>query len=371
MIQTAPTATLYARPTAFIDAPFGFDGQFARLAGGLQFFAAWEIIATDGGVRAGSTLVPIDRVDDALDAVTPEQAARLRNMMAAATAPRGTMQLGTRTIRFDQPNVMGILNITPDSFSGGSDHLDDPAGSAALAMQMAEEGAAIIDLGGESTRPGAMDVWEQDEIDRVIPVVERLKDSGIALSIDTRKAAVMEAGLAAGAHLINDVSALLYDDRALEVLVTSGAPVVLMHYPGKPTDPHGNDNYTDPLIEVYDWLDDRIAAVVAAGIDKSRIIADPGIGFGKRSVMDNLQIVNGLALFQGLGVPVLLGASRKRIVGALSNEAPADKRLGGSLALALKAAEQGAQIIRVHDVYESVQAIRIWRGHRDAALSPR
>ena len=238
-------------------------------------------------------------------------------------------------------------------------------------MQMAEEGAAIIDLGGESTRPGAVDVWEQDEIARVVPVVERLKDSGIALSIDTRKAAVMEAGLAAGAHLINDVSALLYDDRALEVVITSGAPVVLMHYPGKPSDPHGNDTYTDPLIEVYDWLEDRIGAVVAAGVDKSRIIADPGIGFGKRSVMDNLQIVNSLALFHGLGVPILLGASRKRIVGALSNEAPADKRLGGSLALALKAAEQGAQIIRVHDVYESVQAIRIWRGHRDAALSPR
>ncbi len=371
MIRSTPTATLYARPTAFIDAPFGFDGQFERLAGGLQFFAAWEIIATDGGKRFGATLVPVDRVDEALASVTPEQAARLRTMMTAATAPRGVMQLGARTIRFDQPNIMGILNITPDSFSGGSAHLEDPAGSAALAIRMAEEGAAIIDIGGESTRPGAMDVWEQDEIARVVPVVAQLREAGLALSLDTRKAAVMEAGLAAGAHLINDVSALLYDERALDVVVKSGAPVVLMHYPGKPTDPHGNDNYTDPLIEVYDWLEDRIAAVTAAGVDRARIIADPGIGFGKRSVMDNLQIMNGLSLFHGLGVPLLLGASRKRMIGALSNEAAADKRLAGSVTLALKAAEQGVQIIRVHDVFESVQAIRVWRGHRDTALSPR
>lgn len=371
MIRSTPTATLYARPTAFIDAPFGFDGQFERLAGGLQFFAAWEIIATDGGKRIGATLVPVDRVDEALAAITPQQEIRLRTMITAATAPRAAMTFGQRTIRFDQPNVMGILNITPDSFSGGSAFMEDPAGSAALACQMAEEGAAIIDIGGESTRPGAIDVWEQDEIQRVVPVLEKLRGAGLALSLDTRKAAVMEAGLAAGAHLINDVSALLYDDRALDVVVKSGAPVVLMHYPGKPSDMHGNDNYSDPLIEVYDWLDDRIAAVVAAGVDKARIIADPGIGFGKRSVMDNLQIMNGLSLFHGLGVPLLLGASRKRIVGALSNEAAADKRLGGSIALALKAAEQGAQIIRVHDVFESVQALRVWRGHRDAALSPR
>ncbi len=371
MIRSTPTATLYARPTAFIDAPFGFDGQFERLAGGLQFFAAWEIIATDGGRRIGSTLVPVDRVDEALAAITPQQEIRLRTMMTAATGPRGAMQFGDRTIRFDQPNVMAILNITPDSFSGGSAHLEDPAGSAALAIRMAEEGAAIIDIGGESTRPGAIDVWEQDEIQRVVPVLELLRSAGLALSLDTRKAAVMEAGLAAGAHLINDVSALLYDDRALDVVVKSGAPVVLMHYPGKPTDMHGNDSYSDPLIEVYDWLEDRIAIVIAAGVDKARIIADPGIGFGKRSVMDNLQIMNGLSLFHGLGVPLLLGASRKRIIGALSNEAPADKRLGGSVALALKAAEQGAQIIRVHDVFETVQALRVWRGHRDAALSPR
>jgi dihydropteroate synthase len=179
----------------------------------------------------------------------------------------------------------------------------------------------------------------------------------------------MEAALAAGAHLVNDVSALLYDDRALEVMAQANCPVVLMHYPGKPEDPHAKTHYADPLIETYDWLEDRVNAVIAAGIARDRIIVDPGIGFGK-GVAENLAILNGLSLFQGLGCPVLLGASRKRIIGALSNEAPSDQRLGGSIALALKGMEQGAQIIRVHDVPETVQALHIWRGMRDAALAP-
>jgi dihydropteroate synthase len=153
------------------------------------------------------------------------------------------------------------------------------------------------------------------------------------------------------------------------VVAQSEAPVVLMHFPGPPDRPHERDNYADPLIEVYDWLEDRIAAVEAAGIPRSRILADPGIGFGK-AVAANLAILNGLALFQCLGVPVVLAASRKRLIGALSNEAPADRRLGGSIALALNGADQGAQILRVHDVPETVQALHIWRGCRDAALSP-
>jgi dihydropteroate synthase len=259
--------------------------------------------------------------------------------------------------------------MTPDSFSGGAAHLDDPAAASAIAIEMAAAGAAIIDIGGESTRPGAATVWEEDEKKRVIPLITQLAHSGLALSLDTRKASVMAAGLAAGAHMINDVSALLFDDRALEIVAGSTCPVVLMHFPGTPADPHTHGGYSDPLIEVYDWLEDRIAAVVAAGIDRARIVADPGIGFGKE-VRANLALLNGLSLFHGLGVPILLGASRKRLIGALSNEAPADKRLGGSIALALKGIEQGAQIVRVHDVPETVQALYVWRGMRDAALSP-
>jgi dihydropteroate synthase len=177
----------------------------------------------------------------------------------------------------------------------------------------------------------------------------------------------MEAALAAGAGIINDVSALLYDDRALEVVVRAACPIILMHA-GDPRDLHAKVLGSDPVLEVYDWLEARVAAVAAAGVQRSRIIVDPGIGFGK-SVADNLALLNGLALFQGLGCALMLGASRKRMIGALSNEAPADQRLGGSVALALTGIMSGAQIVRVHDVPETVQALRVWRGLRDQALT--
>ncbi len=369
MIQTSPHAKLYFRPTGFIDAPFGYDGQFARLAGGLQFFSTWEAIAVDGGARVGQWLVPVDRMEEAISGLSAAQGDAARMAMSRATSPRAPLQLGERVVRLDQPQVMGILNMTPDSFSGGNSALNDPEAAAGQAVSMAAIGAAMIDIGGESTRPGATTVWEGDEKARVIPVIERLAPSGTAISIDTRKSAVMEAALRAGAHLVNDVSALLYDARAVEVVAAAGCPVVLMHYPGKPDDPHANDVYSDPLIEVYDWLEDRIAAVVAGGIARDRIIIDPGIGFGK-GVAHSLALINGLALFHGLGCPILLGASRKRLIGALSNEVPVEKRLGGSLTLAMKGVEQGAQIIRVHDVAETVQMIHVWRGLRDKALSP-
>jgi dihydropteroate synthase len=370
LISILPNALLYFRPTGLIDAPFGYDGQFARLAGGLQFFSAWEVIAVDGGQRVGQWLVPVDRIDDLIARLTPPQQEGARRTIARVSAPRPPLQLGDRTIRLDQPQIMAILNMTPDSFSGGSALLDDPSGAAALAHDMASAGASIIDIGGESTRPGAAAVWEEDEKKRVIPVVERMAQAGLAISLDTRKASVMAAGLAAGAHIINDVSALLYDDRSLELVAKSHCPIVLMHYPGKPDDPHGRGTYSDPLIEIYDWLSDRIDAVVAAGIARERLIADPGIGFGKATVAANLVILNGLSLLHGLGVPLLLGASRKRLIGALSGEVGADMRLGGSVALALKGAEQGVQLLRVHDVFETVQALRVWRGLRDTALSP-
>jgi dihydropteroate synthase len=288
---------------------------------------------------------------------------------AALTAPRQPLQLGDRTVRLDQPQVMGILNVTPDSFSDGGQLAD--AGSAVEAgVQMASEGAAILDVGGESTRPGAQTVWAQDEIERVRPVVERLAAGGSAVSIDTRKSEVMTAALQAGARLVNDVSALTFDPRAAEVVAASGAPVILMHHLGSPETMQEDPRYDDVLVEIYVWLEERIAAAEAAGIDRSRILIDPGFGFGK-TVAHNLELMNGLALFHSLGCPLVVGASRKRTIGALSNEAPAGRRLGGSIAFALKAVEQGAQIVRVHDVPETVQALRIWRGLRDQALTPR
>ena len=213
-------------------------------------------------------------------------------------------------------------------------------------------------------------IWEGDEIERIVPVIRQLAQGGAAVSVDTRKADVMTAALEAGARMINDVSALTFDDRSAEVVAAAGVPVVLMHHQGAPEVMQDNPRYDDVLVEVYEWLEQRIAAAEAAGIARDIIVIDPGFGFGK-NVGHNLELMNGLALFHSLGVPLLVGASRKRTIGALSGEAPADKRLAGSIAFALKAIEQGVQMVRVHDVFETVQALRIWRGLRDQALTPR
>ncbi len=346
---------MHLRPVHFVDAPFAYpEGTVVRLAGGLQWFAAYEI-SGDGPRR----VVPVAEV-----AALGERAALLH---ARFTSPRAPLALGERVLRLDQPQVAAILNVTPDSFSDGGAHRDDPAAAAAAGMAMAAAGAALIDVGGESTRPGAALVWEEDEARRVVPVVERLARAGALVSVDTRKAPVMEAALAAGAAIVNDVSALMWDERALDVVVRSAAPVILMHSPDPKAGGHGRVRYDDAVADVFDWLEARVEAVVTAGVDRARVIVDPGIGFGK-SLADNLALLNGLAMFHGLGCAVMLGASRKRLIGALSNEAPVERRLGGSVALALRGAEAGVQLLRVHDVAETVQALRVWRGLRDRAL---
>ena len=347
--------SLHLLPTQFVASPVHLpDGAAARLAGGMQWFAAYEV--RENGARRTVPVADIAGLGG-----------RAQQLHARIIAARPPLQLGERTLRFDQPLVAGILNVTPDSFFDGGAHLGDPAAAAAAGTDMLVAGAAFVDVGGESTRPGATQVWEGDEIARTVPVVERLARGGALVSIDTRKAAVMEAALAAGAAIVNDVSALLWDDRALAVVGRAGCWVVLMHSPDPKQGGHGRAGYGDVATEVFDWLEARIDAVVAGGVARERILADPGIGFGK-SLAENLQLLNGLALFHGLGVPLMLGASRKRLIGALSDEAPADQRLGGSLALALKGAEAGVQLLRVHDVAETVQALRVWRGLRDQAL---
>jgi len=350
------------RPTGFVDSPFGHDGKIARLAGGLSWFAAVELLRVEDGARTSVELVPVDGIESRFDQAMAEQ-------WTALTAPRAPLQLGERTVRLDQPQVMGIVNATPDSFSDGG-KFADAAAAAEAGADMAGAGAAIIDVGGESTRPGAKAVWEGDEIERVAPVIRQLAAGGAAVSIDTRKADVMTAAIDAGARMINDVSALTWDDRAAAVVAAADVPVILMHHQGKPEVMQDDPRYGDVLIEVYLWLEKRIAAAEAAGIARDRILIDPGFGFGK-NVGHNLELMNGLALLHSLGCPLVVGASRKRTIGALSNEAPADQRLGGSIAFAMKALEQGVQLLRVHDVPETVQAVRIWRGLRDQALTPK
>ena len=350
------------RPTAFIDSPFGHDRKVARLAGGMTWFAAVELIATDGHRRTSTELVPVEGIERRFD---DDMAAQWDALIAS----RPPLHIGDRTIRLDQPQVMGIVNATPDSFSDGGQFPDGVAAAEAGAG-MAADGAAIVDVGGESTRPGARSIWEGDEIDRIAPVIRQLAAAGTAVSCDTRKADVMTAAVEAGARMINDVSALTYDARSAGVAASLNVPVVLMHHRGAPEVMQDDPRYDDVLVEVYLWIEERIGAAVEAGVRRQHILVDPGFGFGK-NVGHNLELMNGLALFHSLGCPLVVGASRKRTIGALSNEARADKRLAGSIAFAMKAVEQGAQILRVHDVFETVQALRIWRGLRDQALTPR
>lgn len=365
----AANARLYLRPVHFVDSPQRHDGETARLAGAMLWFSAVEVIVRQGGGARRFTVF-LDNWPDFAAGLADNVRDQAEKQFVRLTSPRAPLQLGERTIRFDQPHVMGILNITEDSFSDGGKFFGDPDAASAAAVAMAAKGASIIDVGGESTRPGAKILWEGDEVARVEPVIAKIRHSGTAISVDTRKALVMERALAVGAHIINDISALLYDDRALEIVLGCDAPVILMHAPSQSGDPHAGGEYDNVALDVYDWLEKRVADVVGAGVARDRIMIDPGIGFGK-SLSDNLAIINSLTLYHAIGCPVVFGASRKRMIGALSGEAPVDERLGGSLYLAMKAVEQGVQIVRVHDVAETVQAIRIWRGLRDGALTAR
>lgn len=358
---------IYCQPACFVERPHGLDGHVARIADTMLWFAAWQLAVRQPGARVREALVPVAALADWIAAMPDALAARATAQIAAVAAPRIPLELRGRTIRLSEPQIMGILNVTPDSFSDGGKY-GDPERAAAAGVDMATAGAAIVDVGGESTRPGAALVWEGEEAERVVLVIERLARAGVAVSIDSRKAAVIEAALAAGAAMVNDVSALGYDERAASVVANAGCPVVLMHAPSQSSDPHANADYVDILYDVFDFLEAAIARAVGAGIARDKIIVDPGIGFGK-GVEDNLRLMNGLSLFHALGQPLLVGASRKRMIGALDNEAAADQRLGGSIAFALQAANAGVQLHRVHDVMPTRQAFRMWRGARDTALT--
>ena len=362
------TKQLYIRPIALADNPQSEEGEAVRLGGSMVWASRFAVIVRESGKLLSRTRASVAEMPGVMAQLPAELGAQAETQWANLRKVHAPLQCGQRTIRLDQPQVMGILNITPDSFSDGGEFMDKPEIALDHASAMLEAGAAIIDVGGESTRPGAAAVWEGDEIKRVVPMVERLSAMGAAISVDTRRPAVWDASHEAGAHIFNDVSALRYDPRSLDLAASSGAPVVLMHAPGNGEDLHANGDYADVVLDVFDWLGDARDRAVAAGIAAEKILLDPGIGFGK-TLAENLALMNALPLYHGLGQPLLLGASRKRMIGALSNEAPAHERLGGSLTLALKALDAGVQVLRVHDVRETVQAARVWRGLRDAALT--
>ncbi|MEI4486010.1 dihydropteroate synthase [Frigidibacter sp. MR17.14] len=266
-------------------------------------------------------------------------------------------------LSMDRPRIMGILNVTPDSFSDGG-RFDAPEVAVARAKALTAAGQHILDIGGESTRPGAPEVPVAEEIARTAPVIAALRRAGHKgpISIDTRKAAVAEAAIAAGADLVNDVSGFDFDPAMADLVARTGVAVCLMHAQGTPETMQANPAYDDVLLDVYDALAERVARAEMAGIHTARISVDPGIGFGKTEA-HNIALIRGLSLFHGLGCPVLLGVSRKRFIGRLGggDGGEATGRMAGTVAITLEGLRQGVQMHRVHDVAEVTQALRLWQ----------
>ena len=330
----------HATATAAVEA-----GMALRLAGGPLAFAMVEVIVRHPDGRIARRSGPLAEVTGWAPAA---------GWLDALSRPRQPFA----GLALDRPVIMGVVNVTPDSFSDGGDFLDH-ASAIAQGTALLNAGADILDIGGESTRPGADPVPPEEEIRRVVPIVRHFASSGAVVSIDTRHAAVMAAALEAGAAIINDVTALTGDPESLGVAVRSSAPVVLMHMKGEPRTMQQAPNYLDVSTDVYAYLAERVAVCLDAGIRPDNLCVDPGIGFGK-TVAHNLDVLRHTALFHGLGLPVLIGLSRKGFIGALSRKEPPKDRLAGSLAGALASLGQGAQIVRVHDVAETYQARALW-----------
>ncbi len=327
--------TDYFRPIAQVGSPR--PAQAMPIAGGWAWFTEVEVLRRSGASQRISA-----------SDLTPETRAAICDPRAAIAG-----------VPMDRPSLMGILNVTPDSFSDGG-QFDQLDAAVARCQQMLAEGADILDIGGESTRPGADEIPVPVEIDRTAPVIAALRAAKVdtPLSIDTRKSVVADTALKAGASIVNDVAAFTYDPLLAGVTALHRAPVCLMHAQGDPQTMQHDPQYDDVLLDVFDFLADRVQVAVAAGIPKSDIIVDPGIGFGK-TLDHNLDLLRGISLFHGLGCPVLLGASRKRFIGTLANAPEARDRVPGSMIVAMEAARQGIQILRVHDVKETKQAFAL------------
>jgi dihydropteroate synthase len=343
-----PGVRPYLRPLGLTDAA---PGALPLAGGPLSFDRVELILRGEGHIERAVADLPILRrwaarhglaaaVDDRLDKLS-----RKRPDFAG--------------LGLDRLRLMGIVNVTPDSFSDGGDFADSGR-AVAQGLALAEAGAEILDIGGESTRPGSAAVSAEEEIARIEPVIRDLAGRGLTVSVDTRHAVVMQAALAAGARIVNDVTGLTGDPGSLGVVARAGCPVVLMHIRGEPRTMQQNPVYDDVLLDVFDWLEQRVAACAAAGIPPGHIAVDPGIGFGKKSVSHNLPLLRGVSLLHGLGCAVLLGVSRKRFIGTLSNAADPKARMPGSIAAGLYGVAQGVQILRVHDVAETRQALAVW-----------
>ena len=270
-------------------------------------------------------------------------------------------------ISFDTPTIMGILNVTPDSFSDGGKYSTLNAATEHC-MSMVSAGADIIDIGGESTRPGAAELDAAQEISRVIPVLDKVaKEIQVPISIDTRKSEVAELAISSGAVIVNDVSGLTFDSKMAEYCINQNLPVCIMHSQGIPETMQNAPKYKNVCLDIYDFLNEQIEKMIDSGMQRSNIIVDPGIGFGK-TLKHNFDLLKGISLFHGLGVPILVGVSRKKFIKTVAGLKENEDRVPGSIALALFARSQGVQIFRVHDVKETVQAMKLW--HSMSSYSP-
>ncbi|MEK9911615.1 MAG: dihydropteroate synthase [Candidatus Puniceispirillum sp.] len=334
----------FAVPTYIRPVPTAF-GQH-QIAGGLARFSEVDVVMSS---RRGYTACRMT-CDQLLSDADDRHAASV--VLDRIIAPRPLFA----GLDMTKTHIMGVLNVTPDSFSDGGQNLAAVTAIAA-GKAMRDAGATIIDIGGESTRPGADPVTQNQELARILPPITGLARDGVTISVDTRHADVMRRATKAGAAIINDIEAL-QGDGTLGVAAQCNAPVVLMHMQGTPQTMQDSPSYAFAPVDIYRFLQQRVEAAVAAGIPRASLAIDPGFGFGK-TVWHNLQLVNWLALLHGLGVVVLFGASRKSTIAKISRNEPADRRLPGSLGLALAARRQGAQIIRVHDVAETAQALAV------------
>lgn len=324
----------YFRPIPIIGPS---DATVFSLAGGAVRFAQVEVLARGVAPR----IIAAAEVPD--------------EVLTRLTQPRAPIA----GVAMDGPKILGIVNVTPDSFSDGGKFNSTEAAHAHGHM-LWQGGANFLDIGGESTRPGAVTVPEEEEIARVAPVIAALaRDCPLPISVDTRKAAVGAAAVAAGATIINDVSGFTYDPALGDVAAGAGVAVCVMHTKGDPQTMHLDPRYDDVLLEVYDFLEQSVDTLVAKGIQRDRITIDPGIGFGKTQA-HNLAILARLSLFHGIGCPILLGVSRKRFIGTIGQAPEAADRVYGSIAVVLHGAAQGAQILRVHDVRETASALALW-----------
>ena len=354
------SSDIYLRPLGRITKPPGLINaapeKVVRLADREDVvFAALELIQRHGDGWSDRRVVSPEDMR-ALTAQPGPPAARCKALMARLASPRGPIA----GLALDKPRIMGIVNVTPDSFAEGGRYASTEA-AIDRALELEEEGADILDIGGESTRPGADPVSVNDELRRVMPVIEGLVGRVRArLSIDTRKSEVMRRAALAGVHILNDVSALQHDAMSLRVAAETRLPVILMHAQGDPQTMQHDPKYGNVLLDVYDALEARVESCVRAGIARERLIVDPGIGFGK-TAQHNLELLAGLSLFHSLGTAVLLGASRKSFIGSLTGAVDPADRVPGSIAAALSGVMQGAQILRVHDVAATRQALTVWQ----------